>query len=440
MSLTVAVVGSGPGGLYAVEALTKNLPDCQVDVIDRLPTPYGLVRFGVAPDHQTTKNVSRVYDKHMQKDNVRYLGNVELGRDVTYDELKDMYDAVILAFGTPIGRRLVVPGEEAVGVYNSDAVVGWYSGHPDFENLNPDLSGKSAVVIGIGNVALDVARLFARTEAELADTDTTDFAVDTIKNAHFDDIYIVGRRGPLDGTFTRAELGELGELERGVALLKEDQLPEEVEADLDPRDLREKAANLKVLRSYIGNDPAANPVKVHFEFYASPKEFLTETRDGNEHVVGVRVERTRVENGRAVGTGEEFTIPADVVVPSVGYQAEPSTGAPLDEWGSIVENNDGRVEPGVYAVGWAKRGPTGTIAMNRKDSHGVVDLLLEDMSPDSDKSGRAGLDELLTSRGVRVVSYEEWQKIEQAEVNAATPPAPRKKFTSIQAMLDALDS
>ena len=440
MSLSVAVVGSGPGGLYAVEALTKNLPDCQIDVIDRLPSPYGLVRFGVAPDHQTTKNVSRVFDKQMAKENVRYLGNVELGRDVGYDELKEIYDAVVLAFGTPVGRRLGLPGEDAEGVYNSDAIVGWYSGHPDFENLNPDLSGKSAVIIGIGNVALDVARMFARTKAELEDTDTTDYALDAIKNTHFDTIYIVGRRGPIDGTFTRAELGELGELERGVALVKEDQLPEEVEADLDPRDMREKVANLKVLRSYIGNDPSANPIKVHFEFYASPKAFLTETRDGKEHVVAVRVERTRVENGRAVGTGEEFDIPASVVVPSVGYQAETGTGAPLDEWGSTVENTDGRVEPGVYAVGWAKRGPTGTIAMNRKDSHGVVDLLLEDVTADPNKTGRAGIDNLLTARGVRVVSYDEWQKLEAAEVAAAAPPAPRKKFTSIQAMLDALDA
>ncbi|HIF10358.1 MAG TPA: ferredoxin-NADP reductase [Sneathiellales bacterium] len=439
MSLSVAVVGSGPGGLYAVEALTKNLPDCRIDIIDRLPSPYGLVRFGVAPDHQTTKNVSRVFDKQMVKDNVRYLGNVELGRDISYDELKDMYDAVVLAFGTPIGRRLGLPGEDAEGVYNSDAIVAWYSGHPDFENLNPDLTGKAAIIIGIGNVALDVARLFARTEAELADTDTTDFALDAIKNAHFDDIYIVGRRGPIEGTFTRAELGELGELERGVALVHEEQLPEEVEAEMDPRDLREKVANLKVLRSYIGNDPNANPVKVHFEFYASPKEFLTETRDGKEHVVGVRVERTKVENGRAVGTGEEFDIAADVVVPSVGYQAEPSTGAPLDEWGSTVENTDGRVEPGVYAVGWAKRGPTGTIALNRKDSHGVVNLLLEDITADPAKSGSAGVDRLLADRGVRVVSYYQWQKIDQAEVVAANPPAPRKKFTSIEAMLDALD-
>jgi NADPH-dependent glutamate synthase beta subunit-like oxidoreductase len=438
MSLSVAIVGSGPGGLYAVEALTKHLPDCKIDVIDRLPSPFGLVRFGVAPDHQTTKNVSRVFDKTLQKENVRYLGNVELGRDVSYDELKGMYDAVVLAFGTPIGRRLGVPGEDAEGVYNSDAVVAWYSGHPDFEDLNPDLSGKSAVVVGIGNVALDVARLFARTEAELADTDTADFAVDAIKNAHFDDIYIVGRRGPIDGTFTRAELGELGELERGVALVKEEQLPETVEAEMDPRDLRVKEANLKVLRSYIGNDPAANPVRVHFEFYASPKEFLTETRDGKEHVTGVRVERTKVENGRAVGTGEVFDIPADVVVPSVGYQAEPSTGAPLDEWGSIVENIDGRVEPGVYAVGWAKRGPTGTIAMNRKDSHGVVDLLLEDVTADPSKVGAAGLDKLLAEKEVQVVSYEQWLKIEAAEVAAAPPPAPRKKFTSIEAMLKAL--
>lgn len=439
MSLSVAIVGSGPGGLYAVEALTKNLPGCRIDIIDRLPSPYGLVRFGVAPDHQTTKNVSRVFDKLMGNPNVRYLGNVELGRDISYGELKDMYDAVILAFGTPVGRRLGVPGEDAAGVYNSDAIVAWYSGHPDFEDLDPDLSGKSAVIVGIGNVALDVARLFARTEAELATSDTTDYAVEAIKSAGFEDIYIVGRRGPIDGTFTRAELGELGELEKGVALVREEQLPETVTAEMDPRDLRVKQANLKVLRSYIGNDPGAKPVRVHFEFYASPKEFVTETRDGAERVVAVRLERTRVENGRAVGTGEMFDIPADVVVPSVGYLADPSTGAPLDEWGSTVENTEGRVEPGVYAVGWAKRGPTGTIAMNRKDSHGVIALLLEDMKDGGGKSGGDALDSVLAERGVRTVSYDEWRKIEAAEVAAAKSPAPRHKFTSIATMLAALD-
>lgn len=439
MSLSVAIVGSGPGGLYTVEALTKNLPGCRIDVIDRLPSPFGLVRFGVAPDHQTTKNVSRVYDKFMRRENVRYLGNVELGRDVSYDELKEMYDAVVLAFGTPIGRRLGIPGEDADGVYNSDAVVAWYSGHPDFENLDPDLSGKSAVVIGIGNVALDVARMFARTEAELADTDTTDYAVDAIGHANFEDIYIVGRRGPIEGAFTRAELGEMGELERAVALVNEAQLPDRVDADLDPRDLRIKEANLKVLRSYIGNDASAKPIRVHFEFYASPKEFLTEVRHGKDHVVAVRVERTRVENGRAVGTGETFDIPADVVVPSVGYQADPGTGAPLDEWGAIIDNRDGRVEPGVYAVGWAKRGPTGTIAANRKDSHGVAGLLIEDMKGKSGKLGGAALDTLLAERGVRVVSYDQWLKIDAAEVAAATAPAPRRKLTSVGAMLAALE-
>ena len=439
MSLSVVIVGSGPGGMYVVEALTKNLPDCRIDVIDRLPSPFGLVRFGVAPDHQAIKSVSRVYDKSMRRENVRYLGNVELGRDVSYDELKEMYDAVVLAFGTPIGRRLGVPGEDAGGVYNSDAMVAWYSGHPDFEALNPDLSGSSAVVIGIGNVALDVARMLARTEAELADTDTTGYAVDAIKNGNIEDIYVVGRRGPIEGAFTRAELGEMGELERGVALVNEEQLPEQVDADMDPRDLRIKEANLKVLRSYIGNDAGAKPVRVHFEFYASPKEFLTEIRHSKEHVVAVRVERTRVENGRAVGTGETFDIPADVVVPSVGYQADPGTGAPLDEWGSVVENKDGRVEPGVYAVGWAKRGPTGTIAANRKDSHEVARLLIEDMEDNSSKPGGDELDKMLIERAVRVVSYDEWLKIEAAEVAAATPPAPRRKFTSIDAMLAVLN-
>ncbi len=440
MSLSIAIVGSGPAGFYAVEGLCKQLPDCRIDMIDRLPTPFGLVRSGVAPDHQTTKNVVRVFDRLMEQADIRYLGNVELGRDLSMAELKETYDAVILAIGASGGRRLGLAGGDAVGVYTADTIVGWYNGHPDYENLDPVLPGPGVAVFGIGNVALDVARLAASTAAEFAPTDIAPYAADAIEAAPISEVHIIGRRGPVEAAFSKAELAEMGEMVDCVALVDGAQLPDEVVLE-DAKQQRVKAANLKILQSYADNKAGDKPVSARFHFFASPVEFLTEDRDGAAHLVGVRLERTRLEDGRAVGTGETYDLAVSTAVLCIGYKVEPPEGVPLDEARGTVSNEEGRVEPGVYVVGWAKRGPSGTIALNRGDSHGVVEHLVADLGggDDSGKPGRAGLDELLAARDVRVTGYDDWKRIDEAEQAAAVDGAPRAKLTSVAAMLELLE-
>ena len=322
MSLSIAIVGSGPAGFYAVEGLCKQLPDCRIDMIDRLPTPFGLVRSGVAPDHQTTKNVVRVFDRLMEQADIRYLGNVELGRDLSMAELKETYDAVILAIGASGGRRLGLAGGDAVGVYTADTIVGWYNGHPDYENLDPVLPGPGVAVFGIGNVALDVARLAASTAAEFAPTDIAPYAADAIEAAPISEVHIIGRRGPVEAAFSKAELAEMGEMVDCVALVDGAQLPDEVVLE-DAKQQRVKAANLKILQSYADNKAGDKPVSARFHFFASPVEFLTEDRDGAAHLVGVRLERTRLEDGRAVGTGETYDLAVSTAVLCIGYKVEP---------------------------------------------------------------------------------------------------------------------
>ncbi len=440
MSPSVVIVGSGPGAFYAAEGLARAAPEWPVDMLDRLPTPFGLVRGGVAPDHQKTKGVTRIFDAIANRDKVRFVGNVELGRDVSYDQLKALYDVVILAFGAERSRTLGIPGEDAAGVFNADLVVGWFNGHPDYSKVRPDLTGSSLVVVGNGNVALDVVRMMGATAEELAATDVAPYARDAIVAANFTEIHLLGRRGPVQGAFAKAELAELGRMERCVPLVEADQLPETVQLD-DDREQRVKAANLKVLRGYIGNDPASKPLPVHIKFLAAPREVITEDRDGTPHVVALRVEHTRLEQNRAVGTGEFFDLPADIVMPCIGYWSVLPEGVPRHAEYDAVRHQDGRVEAGVYVAGWAKRGPTGTIATNRADSHAVAGLIVEDLAAAGagDKPGRAGLDKLLAGRGVRTVSFADWELLNRAEISRAKAPAPRAKFTSIEDMLAFLD-
>ena len=443
MSPSVVIVGSGPGAFYAAEGLAQSVPDWPVDMLDRLPTPFGLVRAGVAPDHQTTKGVTRIFDKIAGRDKMRFVGNVELGRDVSYDQLKSLYDVVVLAFGAERSRSLGIPGEDAAGVLNADLVIGWYNGHPDYREARPDLSGSSLVVVGNGNVALDVVRMMGASAEELDATDIAPYARDAIVAADFREIHLLGRRGPVQAAFSKAELAELGRMERCVPLVEEDQLPEALDLD-DAREQRIKAANLKILRGYIGNDPAAKPVPLGIKFFAAPREVVTEDRDGTPRVVALRVEHTRLEQNRAVGTGEFFDLPADVVILCIGYSSVLPEGVPRDAEGRAIRHQDGRVEAGVYVTGWAKRGPSGTIATNRADSHAVVDLMVEDMAKagkgaGGDKPGPAGLDAVLAERGVRTVSFADWETLNQAEVSRARAPAPRAKFTSIGEMLTFLD-
>ena len=436
MSRTIAVVGSGPGGMYAVQGLLEKLPECRVDVIERLPSPFGLIRGGVAPDHQKTKRVSKAYERTLSDERVRYLGNVEVGKDVTVPELLGMYDAVVLAYGAPHDNRLGVPGEDLPNVYGSNAFVGWYNGHPDFKDLDPDLHVESAVIIGVGNVALDVARVLAKTKKEMSITDLVPYAAAATEASPVKDVYMLGRRGPVEAAFTNVELREMGELENAAPIMNPDHLPGKIVADyMSDRDLRLREKNVETMRSFLDVSPEGKNKHVHFGFFLSPVEILGENR-----VEGVRCERTTVDvNGKVQGIGEMVDIPAQVVITCIGSRAFPIDNLPFnDDWG-IVENEDGKVSDRLYAVGWLKRGASGTIGTNKNDSLEVVDNLVAEIDG-PERDGCAAIDEHLEGRGVRVVSFEDWLVIDRLEVEAAPEGAPRKKFITPEEMIAALEA
>ncbi len=433
MPINVAVIGSGPSGFYTVDALRKSDKDVRVDIIERLPTPFGLIRGGVAPDHQTTKKVARVYEKTALADGVAYYGNVEVGRDVSLEELKEMYDAIVLAVGAPRDRKLGIPGEDKIGVFGSADFVGWYNGHPDFTDLEPDLNTDTVVVIGNGNVAVDAARVLVKTEEEMTDTDIADHAADAIQASPISDVYMVGRRGPIEAKFTNVELREMGKLDNCTPVIDPSILPETVEGEWSDRDQRLKDRNLATMKEFPAVDPSGKAKRCHFTFYAKPIEIL-----GGDKVEGIRMEHTKVEDGRSVGTGEFFDIECGLVIPAIGYFSEPFPGVPFNEDWGIVEHEEGRVGDGVYAVGWIKRGPTGVIGSNKPDGDTAATQILDDVG-DGTKPGREALDALLAERNVRVVTYQDWQAINDTEIANAKPGAPRRKFVTVDAMVAALD-
>ncbi len=434
MKRTVAIVGSGPGGMYAAQGLLDREPDCVVDVIERLPSPYGLIRGGVAPDHQKTKRVSRAYDRTMEDARLRYLGNVEVGRDVRVDELLEIYDAVVLAYGAPHDNRLGIPGESLANVFGSNAFVGWYNGHPDFAALGPDLDVGAVAVIGVGNVALDVARVLAKTCREMSVTDLAPHAAKAIHAAPIADIHMFGRRGPVEAAFTNVELREMAELEDACPVIDPAHYPETVVAPrLSDRDLRLRQRNVETMKSFAGIDPRGKSKRVHFSFFASPVAIL-----GTERVEGVRLERTVVDDrGKVAGTGERFEVPCQLAVTCIGSRAKPIDGLPFDERRGVVVHDRGLVSPRLYAVGWLKRGAVGTIGTNKNDSLEVAGRVVSDWNGPA-RPGRAAMDGLVEERGLEVVTFPDWRIIERLEIDAAPAGAPRRKFPSPRAMLSAL--
>src|SRR5436190_4038007 len=400
LPLRVAVVGSGPAGFYAAGALLGADIPVEVDMIERLPTPWGLVRLGVAPDHPKIKSVSRAFEKIAARDGFRFLGNVEVGRDVHHDELLELYDAVVYAVGAQSDRRMGIPGEDLPGSWAATEFVAWYNGHPDFQELSFDLAGERAVVIGNGNVAVDVARMLALTPDELAPTDTTDAGIDAFNGAGVREIVMVGRRGPAQAAFTTPELIELGELAGADVIVD----PEDLEG-AEPHDTNSER-NLAVLREYAAREPEGKPKRLVLQFLRSPVEI-----SGGGRVEAIDLVRNRLEADasgalRAVPTGERETVPAGIVFRSVGYRGVALPGVPFDEETGTVPNERGRVSPGVYVAGWIKRGPSGVIGTNKKDAAETVELLLEDLR-DAPRKGRAAaeVEALLLERGVGRVVY-----------------------------------
>ena len=436
----IAIIGSGPAGYYTAEAAQKLWgDDVRIDIFDRLPVPYGLIRFGVAPDHQSIKGVSRRYEKTALTDNVRFVGNVAIGEDVTIAELQQFYDAIVLATGAPRDRELAVPGNDLGNVYGSAEFVGWYNGHPQFADLAPDLSGRTAVVIGMGNVALDVARILSKTRDEFAGSDIVNHALDALTASPIERIVILGRRGPHQISMTPKELGELMKLEQASPQVETSDLPDEAEDAILEPGLRKSVAHLRSFAAIPHAIHGEKRIAIEFDFFASPVALV-----GDGRVEAVEVERTEVVKGRAQGTGETYRIPSSLVVTCIGYRTAPIEGVPFDERMGRFANDEGRILDGLYCVGWARRGPTGTIGTNRPDGFGLVELIAADMESGKlgrqGKRGREGFDELAADRGLDIVTFQDWKKIEEAEHSAAREGSPREKFIAIEQMIAARGS
>ena len=447
----VAVVGSGPAAFYAAASLLASEdPVVEVDMIERLPTPWGLVRLGVAPDHPQLKTVSRAFEKIAARAGFRFLGNVEVGRDVSHDELTELYDAVVYAVGSQTDRQLGIPGEDLPGSWAATELVAWYNGHPDFQHLEFDLSHERAVVIGNGNVALDVARMLALTSEELAPTDTTDAAIEAIVSSGIREIVVLGRRGPVQASWTSTELGELGELAGADILVDPDELV------LDPASEAELEGgsnivqrNVEILRDFATREPAGKPRSVRLRFRVSPVAI-----HGDERAEAVEIARNRLEADddgrvRAVATEEREVIPCGIVFRSVGYRGVGIPGVPFDDRAGTVPNENGRVLgadgsviPGVYCAGWIKRGPTGVIGTNKKDAAETVEHLLEDARAGRlPASGQGTIDDLLGERDVQVVTYPGWEAIDALErARGEEQGRPRVKLCTWDELLAAARS
>ncbi|MCK8517229.1 FAD-dependent oxidoreductase [Methylonatrum kenyense] len=444
-TLKIAVVGSGPSGFYAAEALLRADLPVQVDMLERLPTPFGLVRSGVAPDHPKLKEVIKVYDRIARNPEFRFLGNVALGEDLTVDELQANYHAIVLACGAQSDRRMGIPGEDLPGSHTATEFVGWFNGHPDYRDLAFDLDGEVAVIVGQGNVAADVCRILAKPVRELRSTDISEHALEALAQSRIREIHIVGRRGPAQARFTPRELRELGEIPDCVTLANSDdlRLGPHCETEIEDPQNGNAGKNCALFREFAANQTGDARTQVRFHFYRSPSEVL-----GSNRVTGLRLERNRLDGPAfaqvARPTGETTTLDCDLLFRSIGYKGVPIPGLPFDDVRGIVPNQAGRVAvndrtvPGVYVTGWLKRGPSGVIGTNRADSVETVKHLLSDLAdaPATSKPGHQGLEELLRQRRAEQVSYQQWLQIDEAEVMRGQPRGkPREKFTRVRDML-----
>jgi ferredoxin/flavodoxin---NADP+ reductase len=447
--LRVAVVGAGPSGFYAAEALLKQRPDAVVDLFDRLPAPFGLVRYGVAPDHQKIKSVTRVYDRLLADPHVRFRGNVEIGRDLRADDLRRHYHATVFTYGAASDRQLGVPGEELDGSLSATHFVGWYNGHPDYVDLNPRLDGATALVVGVGNVAVDVTRILAKTPAELATSDIADHALAALATSAIRDVVVIGRRGPAEAKWSTKELRDLGELEDADVVVD----PADLTLTAESRAALEGDAiarrNFEVLQEFSARTPRGAGRRIHLRFLLSP--VALEADSSGRKVAAVLLERNRLEprpdgSVAAVGTGELERLPASLVFRSVGYRGEALPGVPFDARWAVVPNERGRVlaerggapVPGWYVAGWIKRGPTGVIGTNKACAVETVATLLADELPaiaEADARPES-VDALLASRGVRSVDADAWRRIDARETSAgAAVGRPRVKFVTRGALL-----
>lgn len=451
--LRIAIIGSGPSGFYAADYLLKNSGlSVLIDMFDRLPTPYGLVRGGVAPDHQKIKSVTKVYEKTAAQAGFRFFGNVDFGTQLTLEDLQHHYHAVIYAVGAQTDKSLGIPGEDLSGSHAATDFVGWYNGHPDYRHLTFDLSQERVAIIGVGNVAMDVTRILASSYEELARTDIADYALEALKHSRVKDIYLFGRRGAAQAAFTNPEIKELGELEEADAIVR----PEDVVLDeasqaflASPFAEPKHAKNVDIMRGYAHRPPTGKPKRIYIRFLASPIELI-----GTECVEAIRMVRNTLvaePNGdaKARPTEDIETLPVGLVFRSVGYTGVPLVNVPFDSKKGVIPNSFGRVTDtenvvvGQYAVGWIKRGASGIIGTNKPDSIETAKTLVTDAQAEqvwSPDSPLENIPTMLALRGVRFTTFADWQTLDALETAAGVAQnRPRVKFTSIEAMLHALN-
>ncbi len=450
--LRVAIVGAGPSGFYAAGALLQQKEiHVSIDIFDRLPTPYGLVRYGVAPDHQKIKSVTKVYERTISDSRVRYFGNVGLGEEINHDELKSLYDQIIYATGASSDRQLDIPGENLTGSFSATEFVAWYNGHPDFADFDFDLNTESVAVIGVGNVAMDVTRILAKSIEELSETDIADYALEKLSKSKVKHIHIVARRGPAQAKFTNPEIKELGELAEADVVIKAEDLVLDPASQASLDSDRTAARNLETMQILAEQGTTGKPRQIHFHFLRSPVELL-----GDDAVTAMRMEVNELhptDTGYIAcdGVGRFETLDVGLVFRSIGYRSVPIPGVPFYEKWGIIPNDKGRVTathqgeivPGEYVVGWAKRGPTGVIGTNKPDAVETVALMMEDvasLTPVADASASPNaIIALLQERNVAYFTFADWLKLEAIEDERGKAQGrPRVKFTSEAAMLAAV--
>lgn len=450
--LRVAIIGSGPSAFYAAEHYFRSDLPVEIDMFERLPTPYGLVRGGVAPDHPKIKTVTKVYERTAAHPNFRFYGNVEFGRDLTIADIRAHYHQIVFAVGAQTDRRMGIPGEDLASSYPATEFVGWYNAHPDYRDLSFDLTQTTAAVIGNGNVAMDVARILASTYDELAKTDIADYALEALKHSQVRDIYIIGRRGPAQAAYTNPELKELGELADCDVIVRAqdaelDALSSEYVLTSGDKDAER---NTQTLMRYSTQTPAGKTRRIHLWYLLSPTALNGADRVETMELVKNELYKTDDGSLRPRATGEKITLPVGLVFRSIGYKGVALPGVPFDDKAGVIPNDHGRVlDPaaqsvvvGAYAVGWIKRGPSGIIGTNKPDSQETVDQALADARANATFTpatpDRAAVETLLRERGVDFITFADWQKLDQTEIaRGAALNRPRLKFSRVADMLAA---
>lgn len=448
--LRVAIIGSGPSGFYAAEALLGSGKAVKVDMFDRLPAPFGLVRYGVAPDHLKIKNVIKIYEKIAARPEFGFFGNVQIGRDISVAELRRFYDAVIFACGAETDKKLGVPGEDLPGSHTATEFVAWYNGHPDYRDRTFDLSCEVAAVIGQGNVAMDVSRILCKTVDELKNTDIARHALEALAESKIKEVHLIGRRGPVQAAFTPPEIREFGELADCDPILDPQYLELNPESEQELNDTAHpmRRKNFEILKQYAARPPSGKKRKFVIHFFKSPQELV-----GEQKLQKVILERNALSGPagkqKASGTGQLEELDCGLLFRSVGYRGVAIPCVPFDEkWGTFP-NEKGRIQdngktvPGLYAVGWIKRGPSGVIGTNKPDAVETAGNLLQDAAqlppcPDPDPEA---LVKFLKERKVRLIRFDDWKKIDAAEIARGQPTGkPREKFVVVEEMLKVIGS